>query len=94
MVVALACLDDFLINPLIQGHSGTAPKMSRNTLRTIQGTIERDSQNDPHPKAGIFKNQTTQNSGLEDGHNNMATRATEQIGDDLDRNLEDSNSSL
>ena len=65
---ALACLDDFLMNPLIQGHSGTAPKTSRNAFRLSQGTNEDDSQNDPRPEAGIFNNQTTQNSGSEDGH--------------------------
>ena len=27
---ALSRLDDFLMNPLIQGHSGTPPDMSRN----------------------------------------------------------------
>ena len=40
---ALARLDDFLMNPLIQGHSGTAPETSRNALRFIQGTNEGDS---------------------------------------------------
>ena len=29
---ALARLDDFLMNPLIQGHSGTTPETSRNVL--------------------------------------------------------------
>ena len=29
---ALSCLDDFLLNPLFQGHSGTAPETSRSTL--------------------------------------------------------------
>ena len=77
----LARLDDFLMNPLIQGHSGTARETSRNALRTIQGSKDDDSQNDPHPEAGIFNNQTTQNSESEDGHD-MATRATEQIGDE------------
>ena len=28
-----------------------------------QGTNEDDSQSDPHPEAGIFRGQTTQNSG-------------------------------
>ena len=65
---ALARLDDFLVNPLIQGHSGTTPEMSRNALSTNQGTNEDDSQSDPHPEAGIFHNQRTQNSGPEDGH--------------------------
>ena len=65
---ALARLDDFLKNPLIQGHSGTAPEPSRNAFRTSQGRNEDDSQSDPQPDAGIFHNQTTQNSGPEDGH--------------------------
>ena len=62
---ALARLDDFLMNPLIQGHSGTAPEMSRNAFSTNQGAIEDDSQSDPHPKSGIFHNQTIQNSSPE-----------------------------
>ena len=33
---ALARLDDFLMNPLCQGHSGTAPEASRNELSTTQ----------------------------------------------------------
>ena len=65
---ALARLDDFLMNPLIHGHSGTAPEMSRNALSTSQGTNEDDSQSDPDPEAGIFHNQTTQKFGPEDGH--------------------------
>ena len=65
---ALARLDDFLMNQLLQGHSGTTPEASRNALSTSQGTNEDDSQNDPHPEAGIFINQMTQNSGPEDGH--------------------------
>ena len=63
---ALARLDD--LNPLLQGHSGTAPETSRNVLSTSQGTNEDDSQSDPHPGAGFFQNQMTQNSGPEDGH--------------------------
>ena len=65
---ALARLDDFCMNPLIQGHSGTAPETSRNALSTSQGTNEDDSQIDPHPEAGIFHSHTMQNSGPEDGH--------------------------
>ena len=67
---ALAQLDDFLTNPLLPGHSGTTPEPSRNALNTSQGTNEDDSQNDPHPEAGLFHGQTTQNSGPEDGHDN------------------------
>ena len=54
IIGALARVDDFLMNPLIQGHSGTAPETSRNALSTSQGTNEGDSQSDPHPEAGIF----------------------------------------
>ena len=71
------------MNPLSQGYSATAPETSRNASRTIQGTNEDDSQNDPHPEPGIFNNQTTQNPGSEDSHD-MAARATEQIGDERD----------
>ena len=80
---ALARLDDFLMNPLIQGCFGSAPEASRNALRSIQGTKHHDSQNDLHHETGIVNNQTTQNPLSEDGHD-MATRATEQIGDERD----------
>ena len=63
---ALARLDDFLMNPLIQGYSGTTPEMSRNAFSTNQGTNEDDPQSDPHPEAGIFGNQTMRNCGQED----------------------------
>ena len=33
---ALARLDDFLMNPLLQGHSGTTPETSRNMLSINQ----------------------------------------------------------
>ena len=57
------------MNPLLLGHSGTTPETSRNALSTSQGrTNEDDSQNDPHPEAGLFHGQMTQNSGPEDGH--------------------------
>ena len=54
------------MNPLIQGHSGTTPEMSRIAFSTNQRTNENDSQSDPHPEAGIFGNQMMQNSGQED----------------------------
>ena len=65
---ALALLEDFLMNPLIQSHSGTAPETSRNVFNIGQGANEDDSQSNPYPEAGLFINQTTQNSGPEDGH--------------------------
>ena len=60
---ALARLDNFLMNPLLPGGSGTTPEPSRNALSISQGTNEDDSQNDPHPEAGLFHGQMTQNSG-------------------------------
>ena len=64
---ALAKLDDFLMNPLLQGHSGTTPETSRNVFSINQGANEDDSQkSDPHPEAGLLT------SGREDRHD-MAT---------------------
>ena len=51
---ALARVDDFLMNSLLQGYSGTTPEPSRNALSTSQGTNEDDSQNDLRPEAGLF----------------------------------------
>ena len=65
---ALSRLDDFLTNPLVQGHSESAPQTSRNSFSTNQGTYEDDSQSDPHLEADIFRNQTTRNPGPEEGH--------------------------
>ena len=59
---ALARLDDFLMNPLLQGHSGITPETSRNVFSVNQGTNEDDSQSDPHPEAGLLT------SGREDRH--------------------------
>ena len=74
---ALARLDDFLMNPLIQGHSGTTPETSRNVFSINKGTNEDDSQSDPLPEAGLFNNQMTQNFGPEDGYYKV-TGATER----------------
>ena len=65
---SLSRFDDFLMNPLIQGHSRTAPQTSRNTYGTNQGMNEDDSQSDRHPEVSILQSQTTQNSGRKDGH--------------------------
>ena len=40
---AISRLDDFLLNPLIQGHSGTTPETFRNAYGTNQGTNDNDS---------------------------------------------------
>ena len=63
---ALARLDDFLMNPLLQGHSWTSPETSRNMFSINQGTNEDDSQSNPHPEVGLLT------SGREDRHD-MAT---------------------
>ena len=65
---ALSKLDNFLFNPQIRTHSGTVPGTLRNTNVENQGTNEDDSQSDPHPEAGLFRSQTTKNSGPEVGH--------------------------
>ena len=83
---ALARLDDFLMDPLLQGHSGTTPETSRNMFSTNQGTNEDDSQSNPHPEAGLLT------SGRKDRHDmatgvqrestqahDMVTGVTEQI---------------
>ena len=74
------------MNPLIQGHSGTTPEVSWNAFSINQGTNEDDSQSDPHPEAGLFNNQMTQNSGPEDGHYNI-TQVSEEIEDRVTRKL-------
>ena len=63
---ALSRLDDFLMNPLLQGYSGTTPETSRNVFSINQRANEDDSQSDPHPEAGLLT------SGREDRHD-MAT---------------------
>ena len=63
---ALSKLDEFLSNQQIQKHFKTVPVTFRNTNVENQGTNEDDSQRDPHPEPGIFRGQTTQNSGPKD----------------------------
>ena len=67
------------MNPLIQGHSGTAPETSRNAFTTNQLTNEDDSQSDLLPEGSIFHGQMAQYSGPVYDHD-MVTGATEQIG--------------
>ena len=64
---ALSKLDELLLNQQIRTHSRTVPETFRNTNVDNQGTNEDDSQSDPHPEAGLFRRQTTQNSGPEVG---------------------------
>ena len=74
---ALSKLDEFLSNQQIQTHSKTVPGTFRNTNVENQGTNEDDSQSDPHPEGGLFRSQTTQNSGPELSPY-MVTGVTEQ----------------
>ena len=62
---ALSKLDEFRLNQQIRTHSETVPGTFRNINVENQGTNEDDSQCDPHPEAGIFRSQITQNSGPE-----------------------------
>ena len=64
---ALSKLDELLLNLQIRTYSGTVPGTFRNTNVENQGTNEDDSQSDPHPEAGLFGSQITQNSGPELG---------------------------
>ena len=80
---ALSDLDEFLLNPQIRTHSGTVPGTFRNTNLENQRTNEDDSQIEPHPESGIFRSQTTHNSGPEDGHD-MVTGGSEEIRNGLD----------
>ena len=75
---ALSKLDEFLLNPQIMTHSRTVPRTFRNTNVENQGTNEDDSQSDPHREAGIFRGQTTQNSGPNDCRD-MVTGVTGEI---------------
>ena len=68
---ALYKLDEFLLNQQIRMHSGTVPETFRNTNLDNQGTNEHDSHSDLHPEAGLFRSQTTQNSGPEVGPYNI-----------------------
>ena len=47
-----------------------------------QGTNEEDSQSDPHPEAGIFRSQITQNSGPEFARD-MVTGVIEEVSRDI-----------
>ena len=77
ILCALCKIDEFLSNPQIGTHSGTVPETFRNTNVDNQGTNEDDSMSDPHPEVGLFRSQTTQNSGQEVGPY-MVTGATER----------------
>ena len=74
---ALDWLDDFLMNPLLPGGSGTTPGPTRNASDINQATNEDNSQNDPHPEANLFHGEREQNSGTERDYD-MVTGVTER----------------
>ena len=63
---ALSELDDFLLNPLNQGHSGSTPETSRIALGSNQGTNEDEFYSYLHPEARVSQSQTMQNFGPDD----------------------------
>ena len=71
-------LDEFLLNQQITTHSGNVSGTFRNTNVENQGTNEDGFQRDPHPETGIFRGQTTQNSGPKDCRD-MVTGVTREI---------------
>ena len=75
---ALSKLDKSLLNQQIRTHSEAVPGTFRNTNVENQGTNEDESQSDPHPEAGIFRGQNTQNSGPKDCRD-MVTGVTGEI---------------
>ena len=62
ILAALSRLDDFLINPLVHGYSGTTPERPRNAYGLNQKTNGDDSQNDLLSETGHLWSQTTRNS--------------------------------
>ena len=74
----LSQLDELLWNPLFQCQSGSAPRMSRNACCAKQGTIEDDSQSDPHPESKVSQNQISQNT-CPNGRYGMVTGIHEEI---------------
>ena len=71
---ALTKLDEFLSNQKIHTLFETVPEKFRNTNVENQGTNEDNSQSDPHPEAGIFRGQTTQNLGPKDCRDSYGMR--------------------
>ena len=72
---ALARLDDFLMSPLNQGHSRSAPGYA---YGISQGIIEDDSQSELHPEANISQTHTPRNCGPNDAFD-MVTRVHEEV---------------
>ena len=74
---ALARLDDFLMDPLLQGHSRTTPEAPRNVFTITQGANEDDSQSNPHPEAGLL-------TSVREDRNDMVTAGRRESVEDRD----------
>ena len=55
----LSKLDELLLNPQIRTYSGTVSGTFQNKDVENQGTIDDDSQSDPHLETGLLRSQTT-----------------------------------
>ena len=52
-------IGEFLLNPLIQSHSGTTPETSRNALSKKQRTNQEGFESDRHHETRVSQSQTT-----------------------------------
>ena len=71
----LSRLDEILLNPLVQGHSGSVSEASHNTSKENQRTNAYVSQSDPHPETRVSQSQTRQNFGPDDTHDSNDSKA-------------------
>ena len=79
ILAALSQLDEFHFYLLIQGHSGSAMEISKNTFYTNQGTNDDDSQLDPHPEARVSQSQTAQAFGSDDSYDSQVRNLFQNI---------------
>ena len=80
---ALTKLNEFISNQQIHTHFETVPGAFRNRNVENQGTNEDDSQSDPHPEAGIFRGQATQNLGPKDCRDSLCCKFVGKVIDFL-----------
>ena len=68
---AFSRLVEFNLKPVLQGHSGSAPKTSQNTFNIKQGTILDDSKVDLHPETRVSLFQTLNVFDLDDSYDTV-----------------------
>ena len=69
------------MNPLLPWYSGATSEPTRSALGNNQGTNEDDSQNDPHPEAGLFHGQSPRNTGPGEDRNMVTGVQRERVYD-------------